>query len=342
MATNSRIAALCALVVGALSLGPGCSSWQAAPVVDRSSSVRAVPAPQVMPEHVVVRGETLYGVAFSHGVDYRALAQWNGIKSPYVIFPGQRLRLRESVPADAPQRGGEQQPAPGAAQTVPAPALVAEPAALPQPLDPEPDRVVAPGDPARLAAPATTAKAQQQPGSVSAAIGLKPVAPGGNPQPPSPVAARDPAIPAAEETAPVSQEIVPAPTQKTSGIEWRWPARGKLLAAYSSDDPGRRGINIQGQAGQPVVAAADGEVVYSGNGLIGYGELVIIKHSAEFLSAYGYNRRRLVQEGQRIQAGQPIAEIGPVAGGQAAILHFEIRRAGKPVNPVEYLPRARE
>jgi lipoprotein NlpD len=94
---------------------------------------------------------------------------------------------------------------------------------------------------------------------------------------------------------------------------------------------------VRGRDGAPVVAAADGEVVYSGNGLVGYGELVIIKHSPAFLSAYGHNRRRLVTEGQRVKAGQQIAEMGRASSGFDA-LHFEIRRSGRPVDPLQFLP----
>ena len=99
----------------------------------------------------------------------------------------------------------------------------------------------------------------------------------------------------------------------------------------------KQGIDIAGKAGAPVKAAADGTVVYSGNGLIGYGELIIIKHSDEWLSAYGHNRKRLVQEGQRVKAGQPIAEMGST-GAPRDELHFEIRRNGRPVDPLQYLP----
>ena len=119
-------------------------------------------------------------------------------------------------------------------------------------------------------------------------------------------------------------------------MTWRWPTTGVLQRRF---DPAatRRGIGIGGQAGQAVVAAADGQVVYSGTALIGYGELIIIKHSDTMLSAYGHNRRRLVAEGDRVRAGQPIAEMG-IDASQQAILHFEIRRNGQPEDPLRFLP----
>lgn len=109
------------------------------------------------------------------------------------------------------------------------------------------------------------------------------------------------------------------------------------MAGFINGDQTRQGIDIAGKAGDPIKAAADGEVVYSGNGLIGYGELIIIKHSSSLLSAYGHNRRRLVQEGARVKAGQQIAEMGSSSASRD-MLHFEIRRNGKPVDPMSFLP----
>ncbi len=103
-------------------------------------------------------------------------------------------------------------------------------------------------------------------------------------------------------------------------------------------DPTRQGIDIAGKSGDPVRAAADGTVVYSGNGLIGYGELIIVKHSPAFLSAYGHNRKRLVKEGDRVSADETIAEMGSSSANRDS-LHFEIRKNGKPANPTDYLPR---
>ncbi len=119
-------------------------------------------------------------------------------------------------------------------------------------------------------------------------------------------------------------------------LHWQWPIKGRVLKNFSQT--GNKGIDIGGTFGQPVKAAAAGKVVYSGHGLVGYGNLLIIKHNSQFLSAYGNNRRLMVREGQMVDKGQTIAEVGK-AGGSQTSLHFEIRRKGKPVNPVHYLPK---
>ena len=135
-------------------------------------------------------------------------------------------------------------------------------------------------------------------------------------------------------TPPVAMPSVPA----TGAPAWRWPVRGQIVGRYVAGDQTRQGIDIAGSAGQPILAAADGVVVYSGAGLVGYGELVIIKHSDEWLSAYAHNRKRLVAEGARVKAGDTIAEMGRT-GADRDMLHFEIRYDGKPVDPQRYLPR---
>jgi lipoprotein NlpD len=155
-----------------------------------------------------------------------------------------------------------------------------------------------------------------------------------------------PAVPPARESV-AEAPVKPAPSPPKAsddvavngagGLVWRWPGKGPLIGSFVAGDQTRQGIDIGGTAGDPVLAAADGEVVYSGNGLLGYGELIIVKHNASFLSAYGHNRKRLVQEGNRIKAGQQIAEMGSSASARDE-LHFEIRKNGKPVNPLEYLP----
>lgn len=132
------------------------------------------------------------------------------------------------------------------------------------------------------------------------------------------------------------QPTTPPPV--TSNVAWRWPTEGQVASRFAAGDPTRQGIDIVGRSGQPVRAAADGVVVYSGSGLVGYGELVIVKHDEQWLSAYGHNRTRLVNEGARVKAGQQIAEMGST-GAARDMLHFEIRYNGKPVDPLQSLPR---
>lgn len=117
-----------------------------------------------------------------------------------------------------------------------------------------------------------------------------------------------------------------------------WPATGKVIAGFS-DSANLKGIDIAGKSGQPVVASAAGRVVYAGTGLRGYGKLIIVKHNSTYLSAYAHNRDILVKEGQQVGKGQKISEMGDTDADQVK-LHFEIRRLGKPVDPVKYLPPA--
>lgn len=130
----------------------------------------------------------------------------------------------------------------------------------------------------------------------------------------------------------------PPPVATSASFAWRWPADGALVGTFAAGDPTRQGIDIGGRAGAPVRAAADGVVVYSGAGLVGYGELIIVKHDDQWLSAYGHNRARLVNEGQRVKAGEQIAEMGH-SGASRDMLHFEIRYNGKPQDPLQALPK---
>ena len=119
--------------------------------------------------------------------------------------------------------------------------------------------------------------------------------------------------------------------------DWYWPTNGRIVAEFNGSGSNGSGLLIAGKAGQPVRAAAAGKVVYSGGGLIGYGQLIIVKHNDTYLSAYGHNASLLVKEGESIKKGQRIATMGE-GPGQAPRLHFEIRRNGKPVDPRRYLP----
>ncbi|MCY1345335.1 Murein hydrolase activator NlpD [compost metagenome] len=150
--------------------------------------------------------------------------------------------------------------------------------------------------------------------------------------------------PAVRPQTPAPKPVVSAPATPSntsisrSAAGWVWPANGPLIGRFSSNGSLNKGIDIAGELGQPVLAASDGSVVYAGSGLRGYGELVIIKHSDTYVSAYGHNRRLLVREGQQVKVGQTIAEMGST-GTDRVKLHFEIRRQGKPVDPLQYLPR---
>lgn len=142
-------------------------------------------------------------------------------------------------------------------------------------------------------------------------------------------------------TTPAPRPTAPAPVvvaPPSSPFAWRWPAEGAIVGRFVAGEPTKQGIDIAGSEGTPVRAAADGTVVYSGAGLVGYGELVILKHSDQWLSAYGHNRKRLVNEGQLVKAGEAIAEMGH-SGAPRDMLHFEIRYTGKPVDPLIYLPK---
>ncbi len=120
---------------------------------------------------------------------------------------------------------------------------------------------------------------------------------------------------------------------------WRWPVNNpKVLRHFSANDPGRQGVSLTGRRGDPVYAAAAGKVVYAGSGLVRYGRLIIIKHNEKYLSAYAHNDKLRVKEGDVVKAGQRIADVGN-SGTQRPMLHFEIRRNGKPVNPLRYLPK---
>ena len=123
-------------------------------------------------------------------------------------------------------------------------------------------------------------------------------------------------------------------------LNWQWPTSGKVVSTFSLRDPGRRGIDIVARKGQPIKAAAAGHVVYRGNGLRGYGNLIILKHNETYFSAYAHTQGVVVKEKEKVKLGQHIADMGNTSSDKTK-LHFEIRRNGKPVNPLSYLPKQR-
>jgi len=281
------------VTLGLLCVGLVACSSPPRPQIEDRSSRRPETVITRVPDYAVVRGDTMYGIAFRLGIDYRDLARWNDIHPPYTIHPGQRLKV---LPPP-----GDSRPAietgNGVAVTAPLPERPPPSAASSRPLASAPVTRPTPHNPTPL-------------------------------PPPKPVSPQS-----------VKPPVTAAPVAAGNGaVAWRWPVDGRILSTYAAGDPTRQGIDIDGKAGDPVRAAAAGDVVYSGSGLVGYGELVIIKHSDTWLSAYGHNRRRLVNEGERVAAGQVIAELGR-SGASRDQLHFEIRRNGKPVDPLGHLPK---
>ena len=269
------------------------------------ASTESVPANGL---HVVRAGETLYGISFRYGLRYQDVAAWNAIGDPYTIEIGQRLRLRAASGARAASATAWQSQA-----RSPSPSQSAQPQS---PSQPSPPRLQQQLQIPRTTAPiAATQSAQPMPTLAHAPV----------------LAVPPPALP------PPSSPAQGTPLAAGGTPPWRWPTQGQIIGRYVPGDQTQQGINIAGSAGQNVVAAADGVVVYSGSGLVGYGELIIIKHSDEWLSAYAHNRRRLVGEGTRVRAGDSIAEMGRT-GAVRDMLHFEIRRNGKPVDPLALLP----
>ena len=319
--------AVCACLLG------GCASRPtSAPVVDRSPTVAPapkLPVAQAAPvpgapagAYQVKRGDTLYSIALDHGQDHRDLAKWNRLDDPNRIQAGQTLRVTppegeqgvqvgaargsgavESRPLDS--RQPEARPAPVASTTASAPAAAGtrtEPKALRLPYSAENVALLQKND----------ALANSQP-------------PGARPEPAPQVAATLGAPkPAAEP-------------KDAEAIEFIWPARGKVLAGFS--EPASKGVDIGGKSGDPVVAAAAGRVIYIGTGIRGYGKLIVIKHDNNFNSVYAHNREILVKQDQPVARGQKIAELGDT-DADTPKLHFEIRKSGKPVDPIKYLPAA--
>ncbi|MCR4301967.1 MAG: peptidoglycan DD-metalloendopeptidase family protein [Sulfuricaulis sp.] len=232
-----------------------CGTFPLPPVSEQGKGARQ-PESQY---RIVQLGDTLYSIAWESGRDYQDVAHWNHISPPYLIKPGQRLRLYP--PSDAVDR----RPLPKS------------------PTSSETRRKAPPEKPDRSLSARRT------------------------------------------------------PVTTPSQLAWMWPTQGELLERYSTRGS-NKGIDIIGKKGQTIVAAEAGQVVYQGSGLRGYGQLIIVKHNADFLSAYAHCDKIYVKEGNVIRRGQKIANMGS-SGTDRAKLHFEVRYRGAPVDPQEYLPK---
>ncbi|WP_300755384.1 peptidoglycan DD-metalloendopeptidase family protein [Janthinobacterium sp.] len=301
------------LLIGSLSLAAilsGCGTTGVqAPVVERQPAPASSAAANDAKDkdtalYTVKRGDTLLRIALEHGQNYRDLVTWNDLSNPNDIKVDQVLRV-------LPPNGES-----GGAQTS---AVVMAPPIETRPSTPAVQKKTGPRGEKRPYSDATLAELR--------ADGDAPAAK------PAPAAATAPAAVAAAPAA--SAAASAAQSAGDDKIGWIWPTEGKVIATF--DEGKNKGVDIAGKAGQPVVAAGAGKVMYAGSGIRGYGNLVIVKHNNSLLSAYAHNRSILVKEGQNVTKGQTIAEMGD-SDADRVKLHFEIRQQGKPVDPSKFLP----
>ena len=326
-AGQMRCIACWGVMLGAAALA-GCSTTQTAPVVDRSPAAGAARAPTapVLPLtkpaapsgpdfYTVKRGDTMFGIALDHGQDYREMAAWNNIANPSVIQVGQVLRV-------TPPAGSPGTPASGDSGVVVRPITPAGGTA--------PGAPSAPSAPSAPAGTITEPRGDKRPYSDEALAQAQAQAQAAG----KPGAGAAPVAGSAAKPADKPGELKPA--AETDDVAWGWPAAGRVIGQFS-EGGSNKGLDIAAKIGDPVLAAGPGKVVYSGQGLRGYGRLVIIKHNNTYLSAYAHNSNLLVKEGQLVTRGQKIAEAGNT-DSEVPKLHFEIRRQGKPVDPSRFLP----
>ncbi|WP_117235840.1 peptidoglycan DD-metalloendopeptidase family protein [Vibrio maerlii] len=283
----------------------GCASHSPAPVssLSKSSSGKYSQVERGSYRgsfYEVSKGDTLYFIAYLTDKDVKDIIRYNGLKAPYVIHPGQKLKLWQPA-YSAPSYGGTGVSVAAASTTAPAASGTTAPKKSPPP--------------AAKTSTASTAKTSTKKVETS-----KPK----------------------EYVKPTSKQnvnkTVSKPTSSNDKVsKWLWPTKGRVIKGFSTGDQGNKGIDIAGQRGQSVIATAKGTVVYSGNALRGYGNLIIVKHNENYLSAYAHNDKLLVSEGSKVSAGQQIATMGS-SGTNSVRLHFEIRYKGKSVNPKRYLP----
>ncbi len=303
-----------------------CASKQPAPVSEARVPVRIEsPGPAATGEserlYTVKRGDTLIAIALEHGLDYRELAAWNNIENPNRIQVGQQLRIDPpgGAPAAAPSVA-EVRPVEGGGVTV-------------RPLDER-------GAVAPAPASANTERLKREPkgGKLPYSEENLALLRGREAEPPA--AAASPARPAPASQPAVSNAPPTGPaTVEAAGLEWSWPATGRILAGFNESRTGQevnKGIDIAGKIGDPVLAAAAGRVIYVGV-FPKHGNLAVLLHAGGYSSVYAHNSRILVKEGQTVTRGQKIAELGDTDADQPK-LHFEVRQRGKPVDPLKFLP----
>lgn len=294
-----------------------CASQHPAPVEDRSIPSASRSAPTVAEArpgyYTVKKGDTLYSIALDNGQNYRDIAAWNNLDNPNLIKVGQSLRVaapEEGSVVTKPVRMNDGEDV----RPVVAPPAAAKPTSIDS-LKREPKG-------GTLAySEAAWAAAQGAPAAPAATVATAPSA--------------TPAVAAASVAAPAAKPETEAKPASDEITDWTWPTSGKVGTPFAEGSS--KGIDIPAKAGQPVVAASGGTVTLVSNALRGYGNLVVIKHNQNLLSVYAHNSKVLVSEGQAVSKGQKIAEVGN-SDTDSPKLHFEIRRMGKPVDPLKFLP----
>lgn len=337
----------------------GCANQQqnTPQVRDLSEASRAV---ENSPQYTVKAGDTLYGIAWQHNLDYRQLASLNDIDAPYQIYPGQTIALREGAAAGAgtnPSASGSGTTARPASSGAVATGLNTSATTAVAGNDQELDWLL-PDESAiernqRLTAERAEAEAEEARADTAPQAGEDATASDSDSPAPEVVAAAEPAAepepaepaqstdaePAASNQA--SQQTPPDRSSRTftpvDEVNWQWPTDGQVTGEFGQGGSITAGIDIAGQKGQPVKAAGPGIVVYAGSGVRGYGNLILLKHNDQFLSAYAHNDSLNVKENDVVETGEVIAVMGD-SDAESAKLHFEVRRDGQPQDPMDYLP----
>lgn len=337
-----------------------CSSSKTAAPVDSLSNdpvASTIPTRQGMAKpavqggsYTVVKGDTLYSIAFRSGMDVASLVSINGISPPYNIYPGQQLRLdgtasgaasgavvgsavavsRSTSPGSYEVRRGDTLSSIGRQFNVSNQTLAQR------------NNLQAPyalhvGQVLSVPSSSTTGGSQMVAVTTPAVTssGPKPLAT-------APAGTTTPFI-SQKTVAPASSTAYAQPTEQKisssqSTLAWHWPTQGRIVEGFSVAEQGNKGIDISGQKGQPIYAASGGKVVYAGSALRGYGKLIILKHNDDYLSAYAHNDELRVKEGDSVKGGAVIANMGSTDAPDVR-LHFEIRYKGKSINPMGYLPK---
>ncbi|MEC6799004.1 peptidoglycan DD-metalloendopeptidase family protein [Photobacterium sp. S4TG1] len=300
----SLLAATCVMLLSA------CSSHTPAPVSNLAKDYSQLQRGSFHGRYYTVqKGDTLYFISYMAGRDVKDIVKLNRLPYPYTIYPGQRLAIPTSESHVVTP-----------ARTIPSPSKSVVVTPL---VEPPTTKTVTQTLPKKVVSEPVEQKTTNKPVAKSEAKEYSEKTKVNKPVTTKPV---------------TTKPVVTKPAVQVSSSGWAWPVKGKVIAGFSNADNGNKGIDITAARGTPIRAASAGKVVYAGDALRGYGNLVIIKHNEDYLSAYAHNDKILVKEQQSVKAGQEIATMGS-SGASSVRLHFEIRYKGKSVDPMRFLPK---